>query len=219
MSSGIRFKFQGSTISLLSGYHASSPSPAITAITKANPAVVTSASHGLVDGDVVYISGVVGMTEVNGKAFIVNQLTTSTFELADTNSSGYNAYTSGGRFDKGSFSNWCELTGYNRTGGSSPEIPATTICSTEAEYEIGLPDRGTTQLDYNFAPMTAIQVALKGFDSSKTLMAVKVALPNSGGEMVQLGFVQQQSEQVSVGGLWTASVTIRNTGPRYDVGF
>ena len=113
----------------------------------------------------------------------------------------------------------CELTGYNRTGGSSPEIPATSQCSTEAEYEIGLPDRGTTAIDYHFAPKTAIQVALHDFDESKQMMAVKITLPNNGGEMVQLGFVQQQSEQAAVGTLWTASVTIRNTGPRYDIGF
>lgn len=219
MSSGVSMKFHGSTFSVLTGYQGSSPSPAITAITKANPAVVTSASHGLVDGDVVYITGVVGMTEVNDKGFIINQLDANTFELIDTNSTGYGAYVSGGRFDKGTFSNWCELTGYNRTGGSSPEIPTTDACSTEAEYVLGLPDRGTTQVDYKFAPKTAIQVSIKDFDESKQIMAMKIALPNSGGEMVQLGFVQQMSEQSAVGTLWTASVTIRNTGTRYDLGF
>lgn len=219
MGSGVAFQFHGTTFSVLTGYHGSSPSPSISAITKANPAVVTSPTHGLVDGDVVYITGALGMTEVNGKAFIVEVLNANTFELSDTNSTGYGTYTSGGIFDKGTFSNWCELTGYNRTGGSSPEIPTTDACSTEAEYVLGLPDRGTTQIDYKFAPKTAIQVALKSFDESKQIMAVKIALPNSGGEMVQLGFVQQSSEQSAVGTLWTASLTIRNTGTRFDVGF
>ena len=43
----------------------------ITAITAANPAVVTSNSHGYSNGDFVIISGVVGMTEVNNKTFKV----------------------------------------------------------------------------------------------------------------------------------------------------
>jgi len=43
----------------------------ITAITKANPAVVTSNSHGYSNGDHVWISGVVGMTRVNGRRFTV----------------------------------------------------------------------------------------------------------------------------------------------------
>ncbi len=73
----------------------------ITAITAANPAVVTSSSHGYNNGDFVTISSVVGMTEVNGKTFKVADKTTNTFELQDVdgndiNSSGYTAYSSAG---------------------------------------------------------------------------------------------------------------------------
>ena len=73
----------------------------ITGITAANPAVVTSSSHGYNNGDFVTISSVVGMTEVNGKTFKVADKTTNTFELQDVdgndiNSSGYTAYSSAG---------------------------------------------------------------------------------------------------------------------------
>jgi len=73
----------------------------ITGITAANPAVVTSSSHGYSNGDFVTISSVVGMTEVNGKTFKVADKTTNTFELQDVdgndiNSSGYTAYSSAG---------------------------------------------------------------------------------------------------------------------------
>ena len=77
----------------------------ITAITKANPAVVTSNSHGYSNGDFVVISSVAGMTQVNGKTFKVADKTTNTFELQDVdgndiNSSGYSTYTSGGTANK-----------------------------------------------------------------------------------------------------------------------
>jgi hypothetical protein len=68
----------------------------ITGITQANPAVVTSASHGFSNGDEVYISGVVGMTQVNGLKFIVAGATANTFQLTGINSTGYTAYSSGG---------------------------------------------------------------------------------------------------------------------------
>ena len=55
----------------------------ISAITKANPAVVTASSHGYENGDEVVISSVGGMTEVNGKRFLVADKTTNTFELQD----------------------------------------------------------------------------------------------------------------------------------------
>jgi hypothetical protein len=73
----------------------------ITDITQASPAVVTAAGHGRSNGDIVKISGVLGMTEANGKLFTVANATPDTFELTDTegvdvNSAGWGAYTSGG---------------------------------------------------------------------------------------------------------------------------
>ena len=68
----------------------------ITAITKANPAVVTATSHGYSNGDRVFVSGVVGMTEVNNREFTVANKTTNTFELSGINSSSFTPYTSGG---------------------------------------------------------------------------------------------------------------------------
>ena len=77
----------------------------ISAITKANPAVVTANSHGYSNGDEVLISSVGGMTEVNGKRFLVADKTTNTFELqdkdgVDINSSAFTTYTSGGVSNK-----------------------------------------------------------------------------------------------------------------------
>ena len=77
----------------------------ISAITKANPAVVTATSHGYSNGDEVVITAVAGMTEVNGKRFLVADKTTNTFELqdkdgVDINSSAFTTYTSGGVSNK-----------------------------------------------------------------------------------------------------------------------
>lgn len=75
---------------------------AITAITKANPAVVTTASHGWADGDIVHISGVVGMIELNHTLFEINGVTGTSFRLYNVDSgvavdsTGFTAYSSGG---------------------------------------------------------------------------------------------------------------------------
>ena len=73
----------------------------ITAITRANPGVVTSNGHGYNNGDLVFISSVVGMVEVNNKYFLVANKTTNTFQLTDVdgvniNTSGFTAYGSAG---------------------------------------------------------------------------------------------------------------------------
>lgn len=81
-------------------------SHAITGITKANPAVVTAAAHGFGDGDVVFITGVVGMTQVNNLYFTVDVVDSSHFELRGIDSTAYGTYTSGGT---------CALTAVTKT--------------------------------------------------------------------------------------------------------
>lgn len=76
-------------------------SKTITAITKASPGVVTSASHGFTEGAIVIIDSVVGMTEVNDRVFVATNVTTNTFELYDlfgavVDTSGYTTYGSAG---------------------------------------------------------------------------------------------------------------------------
>jgi Flp pilus assembly protein TadG len=74
----------------------------ITAATKARPVVVTAAGHGFANNDVVWVSGVSGMTQLNNKAYLVRNRTTDTFEL----------YTlSGSRVDGRSYSTHSGNTG------------------------------------------------------------------------------------------------------------
>lgn len=77
----------------------------ITGATVANPCIVTAVAHGLVTGDLVWISGVVGMTQLNNRFFRVVVLTANTFELEEesgvnVNATAYTAYTSGGTVQK-----------------------------------------------------------------------------------------------------------------------
>lgn len=86
---------------IMNGGYVLEAAKTITAITKANPGVVTSASHGFVAGDWVFITGVVGMTQLNGKSFIVGTVTTNTFQLhtlddAPLDTTAYTTYVSGG---------------------------------------------------------------------------------------------------------------------------
>ena len=67
----------------------------ITAVTQANPAVVT-ASNSFLNGDLITIRDVAGMTELNNGIYTVANRTDNTFELSGVNSTGFTLYTSGG---------------------------------------------------------------------------------------------------------------------------
>ena len=73
----------------------------ISGATQANPVVITATGHSYSNGDEISITGVVGMTELNNKRYLVANKTTNTFEITDVdgtniNGTGFTAYTSGG---------------------------------------------------------------------------------------------------------------------------
>lgn len=79
----------------------------ISGITKANPGVLTYVGADPANGDWMYISGVVGMTQLNGRFVKVAGVNAgaNTFNLTDIDgnnidTSGYGTYTSGGTIER-----------------------------------------------------------------------------------------------------------------------
>lgn len=73
----------------------------VTGLTKANPGVVTAVAHGYTANQLVYLSDVNGMDQVNDRLFRVGTTTADTFQLkkidgTNVNTTGYDTYTSGG---------------------------------------------------------------------------------------------------------------------------
>ncbi len=61
-----------------------------------NPTQVTSPSHGLTTGAVITITGVVGMTQLNGLTFTITFIDANTFSLNGVDNTAFGAYVSGG---------------------------------------------------------------------------------------------------------------------------
>lgn len=70
-------------------------SAAITGVSQSNPGIVTQASHGYSTGDVVFLSDIAGMTELNRRAVTVTVLGLNSYSIG-IDTSGYGAWTSGG---------------------------------------------------------------------------------------------------------------------------
>jgi hypothetical protein len=73
----------------------------ITAITQANPGVITATGHAMSTGDIIDISDVVGMTELNGNRYRLVYVSSNTFSLTDLSgnaidTTGFTAYSSAG---------------------------------------------------------------------------------------------------------------------------
>ena len=77
----------------------------ISAITKANPGVITCSSHGYLTGDEIVITSIVGMTELNNKRFLVVKIDGNTFSLKNKdgvaiNTTNFTTYSSAGTMNK-----------------------------------------------------------------------------------------------------------------------
>lgn len=67
----------------------------ITGITQASQAVITVGSHAFLVGESVVITGVAGMTQINGLRALITAITGTTITVA-INSTAFSTYTSGG---------------------------------------------------------------------------------------------------------------------------
>lgn len=209
MAQGKRYKFNGSTFSVQTGF---GTPDTITGATAANPVVLTATAHGNLEGDVGTVAGIVGMTELNGGTYVVDDPAANTLELAGVDGTGYTAYASGGTFTPVVFSSFCELTGAQQQDGGADDIEVSTICSTAKEFEVGLSDSGELTLDFNWAGNQAVQTALRAAKVSGAVTAFRVVFPGDGGKVVMLGYVKAMSFGGQVNGVWTGSATIKLTG-------
>lgn len=77
----------------------SSPIGAITFVTIASQGLVTAPNHGLINGDVIYITGIVGMDQLNGQSISILYISPDSF-LLNMSTIGYSPYISGGTWYK-----------------------------------------------------------------------------------------------------------------------
>ena len=119
----------------------------ISGATQANPVVVTSASaHGFYEGQPVTITGVVGMTQLNGNEYYVNIATSTSFALysdsalsTTVNGTGFGAWSSGGTATGGAVAaevgNFV-FTGSNIDTGDSSSISVTPLVTMQSDLTV-----------------------------------------------------------------------------------
>ncbi len=96
----IRFVDQGN--GTLSGFKIG----VITNATQTNPCEITSNGHTLSTGDIVTISGVVGMGELNGNTYTITVTSVNTFTLNGVDATGFDPYISDGEWISPSATNF-----------------------------------------------------------------------------------------------------------------
>lgn len=168
---------QGSTLHIATG---TGSAKNITAITVGNPAIVTSAGHGLSDGDVVTIASVAGTmsTTLNSTSRVISNVTTDTFALLDFDSTGL-TYTSGGTATPVTYTKINGVLSFSGFDGAATDLDVTDLDSTAMEYINGLVDEGKFSFEAKRIAADNGQIAVIAARASGALTGLKLTLPDA----------------------------------------
>lgn len=160
----------------------------ITGITKANPGVVTSAAHGLNNGDYVYM-GVQGMYQLDGKVVRVANKTTDTFELEGVNTTSFDTFSTGTAAAITFGTSITTATSMNASGGDFDFIDTTTIHVNNKTQIPGLGNPVNYSFDNLWDAADAGQIAMKAASDAQAIRAFKFTFGTGGKIMVFAGYV------------------------------
>lgn len=146
----------------------------ITGITAANPPVFTSSAHGMSVGTVVVLSGIVGMTELNGAAAVVTAQDTNSFTLGGIDATGYTAYVSGGTATPQTMTQVENVLDWSRDSEEADVFDATNLMSLKKEKVIGLSGEGSVSMPVHIDPTGPGQVRVRKLVGVDTAVAMSV---------------------------------------------
>lgn len=189
----------------------SAATKAITGATAALPVQITSTAHGYLQGQIVLINAVVGMTQLNGRAFVVDIPAANTFNLKGVDGSLYGAWVSGGTCSLQTMVPVGQLQTISGFDGQASEIDTTSLASVAKEYLIGLQDFGNLSLTI-FLQSDTGQALLRTIKATAAATAMSITL-SDGSISAFVAFCKQFS--FDAGGpdnAVKASVALRVTG-------
>lgn len=186
---------------------------AITGATNADPGVLTAVAHGNANGSVGVITGVVGMTQLNNRAFVAASVATDSITLKGVSteaSLGYGTYVSGGLWTPQTMTEVGEVRSITLFDGEDQEIDVTHLRSTGKEYLTGLAEFGSAQLTLWLpASSDTGQRRLRHLRESQASSAFTVTLP-SGQVTAFMGSVKSfQITNIAVDGAVEVSCSIK----------
>lgn len=186
----------------------------ITALSNAAAPVVGSTAHGYSNGDYIYVDGVVGMFNVNGRVFVVSEAATDTFKLKGmdfTDTDVFGTYASGGSAYKLTVTAIANVVDVNGQRDAAAEIDVTNLDSDAKEYRVGLQGSWTMDLTIDVDDTNAGQSELRLSEDDRVMRAF-VLKSKAGKVWAGVGYGQSGGFTVSPDATLRGTAKIRGSG-------
>jgi len=207
-------KTQGSMLSVETALAATK---AITGASNANPCVLNIVGNGYSVGDIIKIVDIVGMEQLNERAFKLSAVTTDSVTLAGVDSTQYGAYVSGGTAAKATMAAVGKIDAMPTLfAGQANTINTTHLRSFRTENIQGLAQSGTCSLSGLVEDSDAGQLAMQ---QANELQAEKVYTVTRSDGKVAAFVAFCDSFQIAAAAndvyRWTGSLTLRAAASRF----
>jgi hypothetical protein len=160
----------------------------ITAITKANPGVVSSAAHGYSNGDYLLLE-VQGMFQVNERVVRVAGQTTDSFQLEGIDTTTFDTFSSGTAKKITYGTNITTATDVQASGGEPESIDTTTIHENTRSEIPGAASAANYTMTNIWDPTDPGLIAMKAAYDAQALRAFLFTFGTGGPKMAFAGYV------------------------------
>lgn len=163
---------------------------AVSAITKANPAVVTYVGIDPANGDYFALTDVQGMIQVNNKVGRVANVNGAgnTLEMETENSTSYDTFTSGNMQPITWATTMSTGAGVSASGGDPKFIDFTTIHDTQEQQIPGVASASVFTFECYWDPTDPSLLALQAASDTSALRAIRITF-KTGAKYVFLGYI------------------------------
>ena len=159
----------------------------ITDITKANPGVVSSASHGMANGAYAVLS-TQGMYQLDGRVVRVANQTAGTWELEGIDTTLFDTFSSGSSQEITFGTSLSAAVSITASGGDFDFIDVTTIHDNVKKQIPGTANPATFSFECIWDPADAGLAALKAASDAQSQLAFKFTFAN-GQKLVFTGYI------------------------------
>lgn len=152
----------------------------VSALTNANPAVATSAAHGLTSGDIIEVTS--GWSKLNSRIVRVDNETAGTFEMEGIDTSSTASYpASSGTGTVREITTFTQISQIMDVQTSGGEMQFATYSFLEMDYETQLPTQSspmTMTIQIADDPTLAGYAAVKSAAEARAVRALKITYPS-----------------------------------------
>lgn len=201
----------GATVALATAYGSAK---AVSAITNANPGVITAAAHGMANGAFYELTS--GWQKVNGRVFKAANVATNAVDLTGIDTTDTTRFPAGSGTGSlreiTAFTQIAQILEFTTNGGDQQ---FSNFSFLEEDFERQLPtvtSAQSIQIGIADDPTLAGYIALKAAGEARAIRALKVTLPN-GSVLLYNGYVSfNETPTLTKGSVMQVSATVSLQG-------